>query len=181
MVSVLTRNMVWHEFLDVTRLVRYYEELSDRYRRKHRIVRSLLLASAASGIANLLGLLPPSTQDPVQLIANGLVALLVVWDFLADYGKKAEVLQTVSVQCTDLVSQWDQLWSELHDDNAGDSHIRIRNRQLCERLTSITSWPGLVGVPFDKKLNSTCEEDAYRVMIPRYDLSRSPVEGYQGA
>ena len=181
MVSDLTRNMVWHEFLDVTRLVRYYEKLSDRYRRKHRIVRSLLLASAASGIANLLELLPPITQEPVQLIANGLIALLVVWDFLADYGKKAEVLQTVSVQCTDLVSQWDQLWSELHDDNAGDSDIRIKNRQLGEKLTNITSWTGLVGVPLDEKLNVACQEEANRVMIPRYDLTRSPVEGYQDA
>ena len=84
MVTEQTRNAVWQELLDVARLVRYYEALSDRHRRNHIIVRFLLLVAAASGIAALLDQLPAIAQ----LIAGGLIAVLVVWDFVSDYAKK---------------------------------------------------------------------------------------------
>ena len=109
MATEQTRNAVWQELLDVARLVRYYEVLSDRHRRNHSIVRFLLLAAAASGIAALLDVLPAS----VQLIAGGLVALLVVWDFIADYAKKATVLHALSLECSALEIEWRELHTGL--------------------------------------------------------------------
>ena len=69
----------------MARLVRYYESLADRHRRKHFWIRLVLLAAAASGIAALLDLFP----EVVQIVAGGLVALCVVWDFVSDYAKKS--------------------------------------------------------------------------------------------
>ena len=185
MVSDQTRNMVWQEFLDVARNVRYYEKLSNRYRKYHHRVRFLILASAVSGIANLLDLPLEFIQGPfrelIQLAVSGFIALLVVWDFVADYGKKAEVLHIVSLQCSDLESQWDRLWAELHDEESDDTEIRRKNRRLSERLSTVTGWAGLVNVQDDEELNSVCEKDAYRVMDSRYDLSRSSMERYQDA
>ena len=89
-----TRNDAWYELLDIARLVRYYEALSDRYRRNHTIVRFLLLAAAASGIAAVVDLLPKTMQS----VSGALVALLVMWDFVSDYAKKAAVLHAISVE-----------------------------------------------------------------------------------
>ena len=69
----------------MARLVRYYESLADRHRRKHFWIRLVLLAAAASGIAALLDLFSRGRQ----IIAGGLVALCVVWDFVSDYAKKS--------------------------------------------------------------------------------------------
>ncbi len=54
MVSDQIRNEVWQHLLDIARLVRYYAALSDRYRRNYTIVRFLLYAAAASGVAAFL-------------------------------------------------------------------------------------------------------------------------------
>ncbi len=164
MVSDQTRNMVWQEFLDVARLVRYYEALSNRYRLSYYIVRFLLLASAVSGIAVLLELLPATLQS----ISNGLIALLVVWDFLSDYARKAEVLRTISLHCSELESQWRDLWIELDDVESSDIEIRRKNGQLSERISVVTDWAGLADVRDDQKLNSACEREAYQVMFDCY-------------
>ena len=98
MVTEQTRNYVWQELLDAARLVRYYEALSDRHRRNHSRVRFLLLAAATGSIAALLDLIPESTQ----LFTSAWVALLVAWDFVSDYAKKAAVLHTISLECSAL-------------------------------------------------------------------------------
>lgn len=64
MTTSQTRNAVWQELLDTARLVRYYEALSNRYRRYHWAVRFVLLLSASSGIVALLDLLPESSANP---------------------------------------------------------------------------------------------------------------------
>ena len=91
-----TRNTVWQNILDVARLVRYYETLADRHRFRHWMIRFLMLAAAAGGVAALLELLP----SIAQLVAGGLIALLVVWDSISDYAKKAAVLHAISLECS---------------------------------------------------------------------------------
>ena len=98
MVSERTRNEVWRELLDAARLTRYYEALADRHRPNHTLTRLFLLATAASGIAALLDVLP----DVVRLVAGGLIAFVVAWDFVADYAKKAAILHAISLGCSTL-------------------------------------------------------------------------------
>ena len=164
MVNEQTRKDVWQDLLDVARLVRYYEALSDRYRRNHSIVRFLLLAAAAGGIAALLDLLPAIAQ----LIASGLVALLVAWDFISDYAKKAAVLHAISLECSRLEIEWRELWADVNDHNADDAEVRRKNQLLARKVLEVTGWAGQADIREDQKLNEKCEDDAYRIIEDRY-------------
>ena len=159
-----TRNDVWQDVLDVARLVRYYEALSDRYRRNHLIVRFLLLAAAASGIAVLLGLLP----EIVQLLAGGLIALLVAWDFVADYAKKAAVLHAISLECSALEIQWRELWADVNELDFDDAEARHQNRRLERGIMEVTGRAGHADIREDRKLNEKCEDVAHKVIAERY-------------
>ncbi len=69
MVSHHIRNEVWLRLLDIARLVRYYAALSDRYRRNYTIIRFLLYAAAASGVAAFLSrLIHKKGSFPNQVI-----------------------------------------------------------------------------------------------------------------
>ena len=164
MVTDQMRSLVWQEYLDAARLVRYYEALSDKYRRNYLVVRFLLLAAAASGIAALLELLPAIAQS----FAAGLVALIVAWDFVSDYAKKAAVLHTISIECSQLESEWQQLWAEIDEDVLSTAEVLQRNDRLSRRILGVTSWAGLADIREDQRLNEKCAESAYRVMVDRY-------------
>lgn len=164
MVSDQTRNDVWQDLLDVTRLVRYYGALSDRHRRNHSAIRLLLLAAAAVGIAALLDLLP----QIVQLIAGGIIALVVAWDFVSDYAKKAAVLHTINIDCGLLEIEWRELWNEANDPEASDAEVREKNRRLAERISYVTARAGNANIPENRKLNEECEKSAYKVIQDKY-------------
>ena len=162
MVTQQTRNAIWQELLDVARLVRYYEALSDQHRRNHLIVRFLLLAAAAGGIAALLDLLPAMAQ----LVAGGVIALLVAWDFVSDYAKKAAILHAISIECSAMEIEWQALWLEL--ENISDAEARRENTRLSRRIADVTGWAGQADIREDRRLNEECEKAACRVMTDRY-------------
>ena len=164
MVSETTRNEVWQELLDASRLVRYYSKLSDRYSRNRRIVQFLLMAAATGGIATLVNLLPQF----IQQIAAAAVAILVAWDFFADYAKKAAVLHAICIECNRLEGEWRQLWVDIDQSNLDDAGVRRQCASLRRRLNEVTARVGLVGVQEDAALNKQCAEDAYKVMQARY-------------
>lgn len=164
MVAEETRNAVWQEFLDVARLVRYYSNLSDRHSRKQWIVRVLLLAVATSGIAALVDLLPPLTQD----FAATAVAFLVVWDILASYEKKAVALHAICIECIRLENDLRQLWEDIDRPDLNDAEARRQCALLSQKLNEATARVNLVGVQEDAKLNQKCAKDSYEVMRARY-------------
>ena len=164
MVTDQMRSIVWRDYLDAARLVRYYEALSNKYRRNHLVVRFLLLVAAASGIAALLELLPAIAQ----MFAAGLVAFVVAWDFVSDYAKKAAVLHTISIECSELESEWQRLWVEINEDTLSTAEVLRRNNRLSRRILGVTSWAGLADIRENQKLNEKCAESAYRVMVDRY-------------
>lgn len=164
MVSEQMRQAIWQDLLDVARLVRYYEALSNRHRLKHSLIQFLLLASAFSGIAALLKLLP----EIVQLIAGGLIAFLVAWDFVAGYARKAAVLHTINYECHALEIEWSELWAAINSAEVNDTEARERNKQLEEKFLSVTGWAGQADIRVDQKLNTKCEEVAYKVVAEQY-------------
>lgn len=164
MVSEQMRQAVWQDLLDVARLVRYYEALSNRYRLRHSLIQFLLLASALSGIAALLNLLP----EVVQLVASGLIAFLVAWDFVAGYARKAAVLHTINYECHALEIEWSELWASINSADVSDTEAREKNKQLEKKFLSVTGWAGQANIRVDQKLNAKCEEVAYKVMAAQY-------------
>ena len=164
MVSDQVRNEVWLRLLDIARLVRYYAVLSDRYRRNYTIIRFLLYAAAASGIAAFLDVLPPIAQ----LISGGVIALIITWDFVSDYGRKAAVLHAISLQCGELENEWQELWMDVDNGTMTNEEVIERNRQLIQRMTSVTGGVGYADIPEDQKLNEKCAAQAYQVAEDRY-------------
>ena len=164
MVTEQTRNYVWQELLDAARLVRYYEALSDRHRRNHSRVRFLLLAAATGSIAALLDLIPEITQ----LFTSAGVALLVAWDFVSDYAKKAAVLHMISLECSALEIEFQGLWLETDNPKTSDNEIRSKGKQLERRMLEVTGWAGNVDVREDSKLNEKCEVIANQIMVDKY-------------
>lgn len=164
MATVQTRDQVWEDFLSIARLFRYYHALADRYRRNRMILRFLLLSAAASGVAAVLDITPSIMQS----VASGVVALLIVWDFVADYATKAAILHTVCSDCGELELDWQNLWLDMDNLDLEDAEVQLRNRKLNEKLRVITDRPGYINVRDDHKLNEECEEIAYRIMGERY-------------
>ena len=166
MASDETRNDVWQELLDAARLARYYEALSDRHQRKHRIVRFLLFVAGASAVATVLKFLP----GEAQAVVGGLVAIVVAWDFVSDYAQKAAVLRTVSIACSELESEWRELWHDVNHDVVDEPQLRDQLQRLARRTREVTSRAGDAGVSVDQKLNERCAESAYKVVSDRYAL-----------
>ena len=161
MASERTRSDVWQELFDAARLVRYYEALADRYRRRRDGVRFLLLAAAAAGVAALLDLLP----EAARVAAGGAIAALVMWDFVADYARKAAVLHAASLECAVLEIEWRELWTDVNAADAGESEARRRNRRLAGRIAAATGW---ADIPEDRKLNEVCARAAHEYLAARY-------------
>ena len=163
-----TQNDVWQDLLDVARLVRYYEALADRHQRNHSLLRFLLLVPAAGSIGTLLELLPAFTQH----IAAGLVALLVAWDFISDYGKKTAVLHAISHECRALEIEWRELWAAVYDSgaDANEAEARRKNQHLAQKLSEVTGWADQANIRKNKKLNEECEELTYKVMRARHAI-----------
>lgn len=164
MVSDEIRNEVWQDFLDVTRLVRYYGALSDRYKRNYNIVRVLLFAAATSGIAAFLDALPPIAQ----LISGVGIALIIAWDFVSDYGRKAAVLHAIRLQCGELENEWHALWRSVDDGTIANEEALKKNRQLLQKITSLTGNAGYADIREDHKLNEIQAANAYKTMEERY-------------
>ena len=164
MVSDEIRNEIWQDFLDVTRLVRYYGALSDRYKRNYNIVRVLLFAAATSGIAAFLDALPPIAQ----LISGVGIALIIAWDFVSDYRRKAAVLHAIRLQCGELENEWRALWRSVDDGTIANEEALKKNRQLLQRITSLIGNAGYADIREDHKLNETQAADAYKFMEERY-------------
>lgn len=163
MASERTRSDVWQELFDVAGLVRYYEALADRHKRRRDRVRFLLLAAAATGVAALLDLLP----ETARVAAGGAIAALVVWDFVADHARKAAVLHAASLECGALEIEWRELWTDVNDANASECEARRRNRQLARRIATVKGW---ANIPEDRKLNEECARAAHEYLADRYAL-----------
>ena len=158
------RNAVWQEMLDTARLVRYYERMTGRQHRQHLGVRLVLLASASAGVAAVTDALP----EAIQVASGAVVAILVAWDFLADYANKAAVLGSTRRECSEVEVELAALWGEIQADSIDDDAARRTLAELPRRVTRATDHAGSAHIPTDDRPNATCEEAAYKAMEGRY-------------
>ncbi len=166
MITEQTRKDIWDELLDVARLVRYYEKLSDKHRLNYQFFRFLLLASAVSGVAAMLELFPENIRQHIQIFAGGVIALIVAWDMATNYAKKVAVLHAISCEISILEIEWRDLWAEANE--ADDALIRSKNRLLAKKLSEVTGWAGKEDIRENRKLNEECESIAHRVVPEKY-------------
>lgn len=168
MITEQTRNVVWKNMLEIERFVRYYGELSDQHLWKHKTLRFFLLIAATGAIAPLLGLVPESYRDMIQVVANVAVAVLVVWDFNADYAKKAAVLQEIKGECSALETEWGILWNSIEAFGIQDEKAREKNAELDRKVSEVTRKADSASVRENRRLNKRCTEAADKVTEERY-------------
>lgn len=164
MVTEQTRQDIWQAYLDLARLTRYYDALADRHRRNHKIIQFLLLASASGGVITFLEVLPKE----FQLIISTAVAVLVVWDLIMDYSKKAALLHKISMECSDIEIRLSSLWNSVQSGRLEDEEAKGENAKLMQKVLEATRLAGEIGVPENKSLNRKCAAEAYEVMVARY-------------
>ena len=82
--------------------------------------------------------------------------------------KKAAILHAISIECSALEVEWQDLWGDL--DDIDDTEARQRNTRLSRRLTEVTGWAGHTDIQEDPKLNEKCEAAAYRVIQDQYGV-----------
>ena len=163
-VTGATRNAVWQEMLDVARLVRYYDRMARRRQQRHFGIRIALFASAAAGMAAAIDALP----DGVRVASGALVALLVAWDFLADYANKAVILGVIRGECSEAGDELDELWGRVQSNSVGDGDTRRTLAGLKRRVTRVTARAGAANISTNERLNVRCEEDAFKALSDRY-------------
>lgn len=168
MIQETTRNIIWQDMLDVNRLVRYYEAISNRYHRNYLTTRFVLLFGATGGFISLLDLIPENYRGAVQAAASVIIAVTIVWDFLADHGKKAAVLEQISVECSKLQADWKELWNLIETYAIEDEEAQKINSQLNQQLSAVTGRAEAASVRVNRKLNEKCTDDAYQVVAERY-------------
>ena len=178
MISSATRSAVWNDMLHARRLVRYYEEMSRRYRLYDSVIRWTLLIAASGITAKFVSttLLPLLSRLPDHVVvwtewAEGVFGVFVVsavlLDLFEEFGRKAEVLRAASAQCSELASRWDKLWLDLNAPEADDADIRSRNAELDYRITLETDRAD-AKVRENRKVNIRCAEAADREIRERF-------------
>ena len=114
-----------------------------------------------------LNLLPEGLQGVAE-IASVLIAALVIWDLVSDGAKKAAILHTISIECTDLENRWRDLWSTVDREDSDEAVIRDRIRQLEEVGVRVTGRAGDADIREDQRLNEKSAETAYKVITDRH-------------
>ena len=163
-VPASTGNAVWQEMLDTARLVRYYDAMAGRQQRWYRGIRLVLLASATTGIAAALEVLPES----FRVGSGAAIGVLAAWDFLAEYANKAATLGSVRRDCSEVDVELAALWGEIQADSVDDADARRRLADLGRRVTRATDRAGSAHIPTNERLNVRCEEAAFKAMGDRY-------------
>ena len=111
-VSEHLKEEVWQNLYDANRLVRYYAAVSKKYQNWHIGTRIVLYVFATSGIATLVEAIPPVAG----LVLGGVLAVTLTVDLVFDFGKKATVSASISVQCAHLRDEWENLWNEVRNE-----------------------------------------------------------------
>ena len=175
MVSDATRNAVWQSYLDVVRLVYYYEALADKYQRLYFWIRFGMLFFVIASVASPFAPFPQPIGVIVTVALIMVTATLVAADYVGDFAKKAALLHGIAGQVNRLGSEWRALWLVIDDADSEDGMARRKNEDLQSRLTETTEQAREAGITINDKLNQECVETAYAIVEDRhrYDLGEA--------
>lgn len=161
----MMREEIWDQMVEAECLVRYYDTLTKRYRKRHMILRAFILFDAMLAIGFLLKPLDPI----VSIVIGVLLAVAVVWDLIADYAAKIALLSVICMECMETLNEWRVLWEDVNQEEITDeSFLRQRTHQLTKRMTDVTSRAIPANISGDKGLYEKEAEAAYQVVMDRY-------------
>ncbi len=162
---------VWQEMRHAARYSRYYYELSNRERRKHRITRYVLLGAMILGAVALSGHIPTPWSQFVQLAAAVLAIGTTAWDFMSGYANRAAILHSISVDCMRVEHDLDTLWTAVRAERIDFEGAEEKREALGRKLLEITAQSSFAEVTEDRELNNKCLDEADEVLDARYAIS----------
>ena len=162
------RTAVWQALLDAERFGRYYGIRARAHQRNHRILRFILLFAAVGGVARFLDVLPEVTE-PISNVAGIVIIALVIWDFMADDGKKAAVLHAICVECGEYHLRLGSLWASLnHPEGADETAIQAELRAIEDGMLRSTARAGYADIREHDRDNERAATEAYQVVSARF-------------
>ena len=167
MVSETTKELLWQGLVDVTHLSRYYTYLSKKHMDRQRWTRGGLLASAILGFSGLFEVIPVW----VSVVGNVAVVIIVVIDFMHDYGPKAATLNATSIVCAKIEDRRHELWADAAEGRIGEDEAREINTRLHHLTLEAAVAPSYLSVGLDDDLNQATYEESTEMLRTRYAIS----------
>ena len=166
MISDRTRTEIWQGLWDAKRMVRYYEQMHERYRKRNLMTMLLLVTLGTSALATLWEKMPAEFQP----IAGVLVAAVSLWILLADYAAKAATALSIAHRCGDLAADWADLFAYVdgEDEEPDEAKARATLHALKQRLRDATYASGHARLTDSDKINEKASEDAATEMEQSY-------------
>lgn len=161
------RNAVWDTLLDAERYSRYYSALSERHRLRHRVLRFSLFLAAIGVIPQFLELLP-STFDWISEVAALGVIAVVAWDFMAEDGRKADILHAIAVECGECELRLRHLMHAIQFGVANAEEILAELRTIETSLSRVTDRAGYADIGQDSRENDRAWAEARDVVSGRF-------------
>ena len=159
MVTESTREAVWKALIYSARRGRYCGALANRYQRRDRIIRSLLLASVMGSVTTFVAALPAGAQAVVGVVVAG----VLIADFVRKPARNATLLGLIRDECDQSKGALKELWMDLP--TIDDAEARRRLDDLNRRLQHVTSKDP---VPEDERVNLASTEAVYAEMKAGY-------------
>ena len=167
MVSSHTRNLVWQDYLDVTRFVRYYGALARRYNFFRRCFHFILIMPLFSATELVIDKFPNWVDAIVGLVIVVAVVVELIWKFT----DKAIIAKIVCTESIKLEREWSNLWTLLNKEDSCDEEIEQKNSQLSDKIDVITIKAFEFGIYNFEKLNKKCTDEAFKELSKRYEYS----------
>ena len=163
-----TRRAVWENVLDAEKNFRYFGALADQYSNRAKWMRVALLGSVLIEGAVLIPNASNALGIAFTILMGVVIAGLVAWDAISDYGKTAAGLRSVHADTNMLRNEWAHLWRDIETYAISEAEARRRLRDLENMEIFIF---GKVDVPLNESYNDSCEEEAFRVVQEQYAIS----------
>ena len=169
------RNAVWDALLEAEQHFRYYGDLAERHRRRHRALRYFLLFAAIGGISSLLDFLPAQFSW-ISEVSAVLIVALVIWDFMAEDGRKADVLHAISIECGQYELRLRHLIYSIDAGIADDPEtIAQELKDIESAINQITARAGYADIPEHKRLTDKAWKESVKVVPGRFATSEGHV------
>ena len=116
-------------------------------------------------------------QFPLGVTAGAILLILaaVAWDLLSDHGRKAAILDAISVECGEYENQLRDLWISIEQGLAqgkplDPTSIRADLLTIEAAIGRVTDRSSLAGVATDNRLNEKMMGEANEVLTARFTI-----------
>lgn len=162
-IAPITRQLIWDSMLDAARMHRYADAMERKYARQRNWVRFVLSLAATGGVVTFLGQLP----DAASVLFGLMVGAAVAVDFAMDYSSKLAKLMYAKMECSALLTEWEDLWVDIQTCRCRENDARRRNKGFLDRLDRAIA-PMASDMHTDLGVNEETTANAYSDLSMRF-------------